>query len=227
MAKKGWVNTNTWESIFAIAYLVVGTNAMLLLATAPLLILLTTTDPQSSWPALAFTAFLATPGVGAAFAVFRRFSLTRNTDVVRSFWAAWARHLRRSLALGAFGVGGAVVLSVDIAALMNGRLGALVIPFLVICLALVGGTTILALVASVERPQARLRDVLKASVYLCVRRWYLTIVSFIAIGTLAALFMQSPALAFGVAAAPLLYGVWGNSRHSLRPVLPAGSAIQL
>src|SRR5699024_6969295 len=45
----------------------------------------------------------------------------------------------------------------------------------------------------------------------------------IAFASLAALFLTHPALGLGLAASPLLYAVWGNSRYSLPPVLaPSG-----
>jgi hypothetical protein len=61
--------------------------------------------------------------------------------------------------------------------------------------------------------------VLRCSVYLAVKRWYLTAVSLLVLGMLGALFATRPALAVGLAASPLLYVVWANSRFSLRPVL--------
>ncbi|HLS65152.1 MAG TPA: hypothetical protein VK060_17365 [Ruania sp.] len=38
------------------------------------------------------------------------------------------------------------------------------------------------------------------------------------------MFTLHPAWALGLAAAPLLYAVWGNCRYSLRPVLAAEPA---
>lgn len=225
MAKQRRMQPGTWEMVFGVGYLLIGTNAMLVVGTLPLLVLLVSTDPRSSWPALALAAVLATPAVTAAFAVFHAYSQRRSTEVLRTFWRAWLRHLRRSLAVGGIVVGAAVVLLVDITMLMGLRLGVLVIPLLGMLVVLAAATGLLALVASVERPDARLRDVLKASLYLGVRRWYLTLVSFAALALLGALFVEYPALAFGLAATPLLYAAWGNSRYSLKPVLVPGSVV--
>lgn len=220
-------SADTWETVFSLAYLVVMTNVMLAVASAPLLVLLVTTDPRTSWPALAVAAVLATPALPGAFGVFRAHAVQRSTAVVRVFATTWWRHLRRSLVVGA----GAVILVIaavgDVAAVAGTRLGAVVTPPLLVACALVLATALLALVASVERPDARLRDVLRASLYLGVRRWYLTLGSFGVLGVLAGLFTLHPALAVGLAAAPLLYAVWGNARHTLRPVLPEGSSVTL
>jgi hypothetical protein len=78
---------------------------------------------------------------------------------------------------------------------------------------------LLALVALAERPTARLRDVVRVSAYLAVRRWYLTVTSLIVLAVLVTLLASHPALALGLAASPLLYVVWANSRFSLRVAL--------
>lgn len=210
---------DTWETIFGTVYLVMATNIMLVVSALPLLVLLVTTNPATSWPVLVVAAVAATPGLSAACAVFAAFTTTRSTDVIRTFARAWLTHLRRSLAIGGLAVGVATVLVVDLVWASGTRLGAVMTPLLIVLLLLTLATTILAFVAGVERPDARLRDVLKVSLYLGVRRWYLTLVSFVVLGMLAMLFTQQPALAVGLLAAPLLYAVWGNSRHSLRPVL--------
>ena len=57
--------------------------------------------------------------------------------------------------------------------------------------------------------------------FLAVRRWYLTLASLFVLALLLTLLTAKPALAIGLAAAPLLYVVWANGRYSLRPVLPA------
>lgn len=216
---------STWESIFGVVYLVVMTNVMLAVASLPLLLLLVTTDPRSSWPALAVAGVAALPAVTAAFAVFRGYTLTRSTDVVRTFWRGWRTHLRRSLAVGCLAGGTTAVLAVDLQLAWGSRVGAIVTPVLIVLLVGVVVTALHALVASVERPDARLRDVLRASVYLGLRRWYLSVVSLAVLALLGYLFTMHPALAIGLAAAPLWYAVWGNCRFALQPVLPAGASV--
>lgn len=210
---------DTWQLLFGTVYLVMATNIMLAVASLPLLVLLVTTDPSASWPVLAVAAVAAAPGLSAACAVFAGFTTQRSTDVVRTFARAWLTHLRRSLAIGGLAVAAATVLVVDLVWAAGTRLGAVLTPVLLMLLVLTLATVTLAFVAGVERPDARLRDVLKVSLYLGVRRWYLTLVSFVVLGMLTLIFAEQPGFAVGLLAAPLLYAVWGNSRHSLRPVL--------
>jgi hypothetical protein len=84
---------------------------------------------------------------------------------------------------------------------------------------LITATTLLALVVIAERPAVRLRDALRACLYLSLRRWYLTAFSLAVLALLEALVASRPAIAFGLAAAPLLYVVWANSRFTLREAL--------
>ncbi|HEY0217640.1 MAG TPA: DUF624 domain-containing protein [Cellulomonas sp.] len=212
-------SAGTWETTFGLGYLAVMTNLMLLVAGLPLVLLLFTTDPRRSWPALALAGVLAAPALSGAFGVFRAFTVDRSTAVVRTFWRTWRRQLRRSLAVGALAAGTSVVVVADLVAAAGTRLGASVTPALLMIETLAATTALVALVAGVERPDARLREVLKVSLYLGVRRWYLTLASLGVLLLLALVFARQPAVALGLAAGPLLYAVWGNARVTLRPVL--------
>lgn len=168
---------------------------------------------------------LAAPGLTAAFGVFRAYSVDGSTDVARQFWTTWASQLRRSLGVGAVVGGGVVVIGVDLVVVAGSAAGATFSPLLIVILGVLLSTALLTLVLSVERPQLRLRDVGRAALYLSVRRWYLTLPSLVVLAALGALFTLQPAHAVGLAATPLLYAVWGNSRYTLRPVVPAGSQL--
>jgi hypothetical protein len=52
-----------------------------------------------------------------------------------------------------------------------------------------------------------------------VRHWYLTLPSLAVLAIFEALLATRPAIALGLAAAPLLYVVWAGSRFSLNAVL--------
>jgi uncharacterized membrane protein YesL len=213
------VSHDTYNQVFGTVYVALMTNLMLVLGCLPFVVGLVVTDPTRSWPLLAVVAPLCAPAVCAAFVVFAAFSADGTTSVVRTFAAAWRSVARRALAIGACVSGALVVLGVDARAVWPSRLGAVAIPVLAILAVLDVATGMLALVAVVERPRARVRDLLRAALYLGVRRWYLTAVSLLVLALLVALVAARPALGFGLAAAPLLYVVWANSRYALLPVL--------
>jgi uncharacterized membrane protein YesL len=213
------VSHDTYNQVFGAAYVALMTNLLLVVGCLPFVVALVVTDPTRSWPLLALVAPLCAPAICAAFGVFGAFSADGTTSVVRTFVGAWRSVARRALAIGAAVTGALVVLGVDVRVVWQGTVGAVAIPVFAILAVLVVVTGMLALVAVVERPRARVRDLLRAALYLGVRRWYLTVVSLFVLGLLAALVAARPALGFGLAAAPLLYVVWANSRYALLPVL--------
>jgi uncharacterized membrane protein YesL len=139
--------------------------------------------------------------------------------VLRTFGRAWRASFRRASALGALATSALVVLGVDIRAAWGRPIGAVAIPALVVGMVLVVAASLLALVVIAERPRVRLRDALRACLYLAVRYWYLTLLSLAVLALLQALLANRPALALGLAASPLLYVVWANSRFTLRAAL--------
>lgn len=209
---------DTWASILGVLYLGLMVNLLVLVAAAPVVVLLMTTDPVHSWPLLAVAAPLAAPALTAAFGAFRAHD-EGETQVVRAYWRAWRATARPALLIGAPAVALVVVLLVDVRMLAELDAAAVVVPVLLLLVLLTAITTLLALAAVAEVPDARLRDVLRASAVLGVRRWYFQLLSFAVLGVQFGVFTTMPAIAIGITAAPALYVVWANSRHCLRPVL--------
>lgn len=210
-----------YTQVFGTVYVALMTNLLLVVACLPFVVGLVATDPVRSWPLLALVAPLCAPAVAAAFAVFGAFSADGTTTVVRTFGGAWRRHLGRSLRIGALATGALVVLGVDVRAVSQNRWGAVAIPVFLTIAVLVVATATLGLAGAVARPEAPVRALLRAALYLAVRRWYLTAVSLLVLGLLASLVAARPALGLGLAVAPLLYVVWANSRFTLRPAIEA------
>jgi len=186
---------------------------------APLVVGVLVTDPARSWPLLALVAPLCGPALVGVFAVMTAFGGSGRGGVLRTFGSAWRASFRRATAVCALATLTLVVLGVDIAWAWGRTVGAVAIPVLVTLMVLVVATTILTLVVLAERPTVRLRDALRASLYLGVRRWYLTGVSLVVLVLLVQVVAQKPALGLGLVATPLLYLVWAGSRYSLRPAL--------
>ncbi len=209
------IRHQTYTAIFDTVYAGLTTNALLTMAGLPVVVLLLTTDPGRSWPLLALLAPLLAPGVCAAFAVFAGDHATPG----RTFVRAWRSVFGKAVLLGAAASGLLVVLAVDLRAAWGHRAGALAVPVLVAGMLLVAATTLLALVVLAERPAVRLRDAARVSVYLAVRQLPLTALSLAVLGLFELLLATRPAIALGLAAAPLLYVVWAGSRFSLNPVL--------
>lgn len=212
------VSHGAFSVVFGVVYLGFMTNVLLIVGCLPLVVLAFTTDPARSWPLLAIALPLCAPALAAAFTVFRE-NAVGGTGVIRPFLRGWLAAWRRALPLGAMVASALTVLLVDVRFFSDRSLGVAVIPLLGVLTVLVLSVGVVGLVAVAEVPSARLRDILRASAYLLVRRWYLTIVSLGVLAVQVALFTSLPAIALGLTAAPALYLVWANSRYTLRPVL--------
>jgi uncharacterized membrane protein YesL len=203
------------------AYLALMTNLLLIAACLPVVVVLLTTDPARSWGALALVLPLAAPAFTAATVVFATFSDEGEVSVVRTYLRAWRAHLRRSLQVGAAASAALVVLAVDIRAVSSSRVGAVAIPVFLVLAVLALLTAVLTLVAVPERPDVTVARLLRASLFLGLRRWYLSVASLVVLVLLATVTVSRPAIGLGLAAAPLLYVVWANSRFTLAPIRPA------
>ena len=213
------ISHDTYQLVFAVAYLGLMTNAMLVVACLPPIALLVLTDPARTWPLIAALSPLVAPALTAAFTVFRRYSEEGSVEVVRGFWRAWWATARRSLLLGVVAAIFLVVLLVDLQVMAASEQAALVVPLLTVLTVLVIVTLLTSLIALVEVPDATLRQIVRVSAVLGLRRWYLSVVSLVVLGSLAGFFVVKPALALGLAAAPLLYVVWANGRYTLKPAI--------
>lgn len=212
------ISHDTWATILGVVYLGLMANVLVLIAAAPLVVLLITTDPALSWPLLALAVPLSAPALTGAFTAFREFG-RGEPQVVRSFLRGWKATWRKGMLIGAAAAASVVVLLVDVRAVAALPASVVVVPVLALLTVIAVATALVALVALAEAPQARLRDILKAALYLSVRRWYLTALSFAVLGVQTALFTTMPAIAIGLTCAPALYVAWANSRFTLRPVL--------
>lgn len=212
------VSHDTWATILGVVYLGLMVNFLVLVTAAPLVVLLITTDPMLSWPLLALAAPLAAPALTGAFTAFREFG-RGEPQVVRSFFRGYRATWRKGLLIGAAAAAAVVVLLVDVRAVAELPASVAVVPLLALLTVIAAATALVALVALAEAPQARLRDIVKAALYLSVRRWYLTVLSFVVLGVQFGLFTTMPAIAIGLTCAPALYVAWANSRYALRPVL--------
>jgi hypothetical protein len=215
---------DTIAAVFDGVYVALVANMLLVFGCLPLVVLLFTTETSRSWPLYALAAPLCAPGLCGVFAVMSAYSGGDAGGVLRTFSRTWRATARRAMLWAAAAAAALVVLGVDAHALWGHRAGALALPVLAMLTVLTVATALLGLVTIAERPAARLRDVARACLYLAVRRWYLTTASLLVLALLAQLVAVRPAIALGVAAAPLLYVVWANSRFSLRAALDPPTA---
>lgn len=218
------ISHDAWSTVLGVVYLGLMVNFLVLIAASPLVVLLVTTDPARSWPLLALAAPLLAPALTGAFTAFGEFG-RGEPQVVRSFLRGWKATARKALLLGAAAAASVMVLLVDVRVVSPSPGSVVIVPVLALLTVIIVAAALVALVALAEAPGARMRDIVKASIYLCARRWYLTALSFAVLSVQIGLFTTMPAIAVGLTCAPALYVAWANSRYTLRPVLDLDTAV--
>lgn len=215
---KKLVSHDTWSDIIGMLYLGLISNVLLAVGSAPFLILLMTTDPALSWPMLALTMPLTAPIIAAVFRAFREHSGV-GLGPIRAFLAGLQATWRRALAIGALASVVLVIVLVDVRFLSDSTVAVYTVPLLAVVAILTVNTAVVSLVALAEVPEARLRDLFKAALYLGLRRWYLSAISLVALIVQGGVFASAPAIGIGVTASAAFYLAWTNARYTLRPVL--------
>lgn len=208
----------SWTVVLGAIYLGLMVNVLMVMTALPLVVVLVATDPVRSWPMIAVLLPLCAPALVGAFAAFHGHRIGDDA-VARAFLRGWRAAWRRAVPFAAAMTLFLVVVLVDIRALSSHRLGAVVVPLLVVAAVAIVATTLLGLVAYAEAPRAGLRVVAKASLFLSLRRWYLTVVSLVVLDIQFLMFANQPAIGLGLSAAPALYVVWAGSRHSMNLAL--------
>ncbi|WP_425955478.1 ferredoxin-NADPH reductase [Xylanimonas sp. McL0601] len=214
------VSAQVYSTVFGTLLTGLVVDALLLVTCLPLVVMLLTTDPARSWPALALLAPLTAPALVAAFAVFAHVADDGAPTPVRTFWWAYRRHARRALVIGAGLTALAVVGVVDLRVVGGHPVGAVATPVIAVVLVLAALTGVVALVAVAELPGTPLRDLLKAALFLAVRGWHLAGAALVVLALLGGVVAVKPALGLGLLPAPLLYVAWGAARFALRTAMP-------
>ncbi len=207
--------------IGGMVYMAFVVNLLLTVANLPLIFLFVATDVRTTWLLiLMFTPFLAV-SLAAVFSVFERFSADGSVEVARGFVHGLARYARPAGGTGAIVSIGIFILAVDVIAVWGSPYGAAAIPLFVTLMALLVSTALHVLVGIVGGVEAGSPlAIWKACLYFSVRRWYLTVMSMVVLSILVSLTYAMPAWGAGLAASPILYIAWTNSRQALLPIAP-------
>lgn len=214
----------TMESMFGYAYAILMTDLLLVLANLPLAVLLVVAhDALQAWPTVLLASLTLAPSLAGAFEVFRRM---RGDEPARPFAAFWHGYRSRGAAAALLGVATGLVIGFVLydAAVFAGTVWApLLAPTLAVVAvwALVTCTT--AVAGLVLYPHVSVRAIVKAAVYLSVRRWYFSIAALVLLGTSAAAVVVQPVLG-ALVPGLLLYVVFANAAFAFRRAVEAEAA---
>ncbi|MDR0285403.1 MAG: hypothetical protein LBI33_11040 [Propionibacteriaceae bacterium] len=208
-------------TVTGVLYILLMTNLLIAVTCLPVWVLALLVDLRVSWLWAGLASILLGPALAGAYAVFRDYSLNGSVTAVRTFGRAWRASWRRAgpvaVAVQAF----ILVVLVDFYALSLWGLRSLALPLTVVLVAGALVTAAVTWVGLAERGDLSRRAVVKASVYLAVRKFGWSLVSLAVLVVVGMVTWRAPALGLGLLAAPGLYVVWGNSRRTWMSLLPA------
>jgi uncharacterized membrane protein YesL len=211
----------TFGGIFGFVYTFLAGNVLMALANAPLVLCLAlVADPVAAWPFFLALSVTVPPSLAGLFAAFQALN-DDGTAVkpVASFLRGYRRGFRRTAPAGLAAVAALLFLGVDLAIVQSLPAGAVLVPIIVVAAAVVVSVAVLSVAGAVLLPDARLKSLVKASLYLCVQRWYLSLVMLVLLGIIASAALLQPVLGVALAPAPLLFVVWSNAAYAFHTVL--------
>jgi uncharacterized membrane protein YesL len=212
-------------TVSGVVYVMLATNLGLVVTGAPFWGLALLVDLRLSWLWAGLCALLLAPGLAGAYAVFTAYSRDGEVSALRGFFAGWRASWRRVAPVGLALQGFVLVVGVDLYALNLWGYGLVGLPIAVVLIGLAILTGLISWVGLAERPDLTRRAVVKASVYLGVRKVGWSLLSLVILGLVASITWTRPAIGLGLLAAPGLYVVWGNSRRTLASILPPGGQL--
>jgi uncharacterized membrane protein YesL len=221
--RRRWVGPGfeTFGNIFGFVYTFLAGNVLLALANAPLVLCLAlVADPAAAWPFFLALSVTIAPSLAGIFAAFRAL----NDDVgavkpVAAFLVGYKCSFKRAVLLGAGAVAVLLFLGVDLAIVQAMPAAAVLVPLIVVVSAVTVSLAVTAVAGVVLLPEAGLKGILKASLYLAVQRWYLSLAMLILLGIIASAAVLQPVLGIALAPAPLLFVIWSNASYAFQAAL--------
>lgn len=211
----------TFGGVFGFVYTFLAGNVLMALANAPLVLCLAlVADPIAAWPFFLALSVTIPPSLAGLFASFQALNDDRAAArPVASFLRGYRRGFRRAAVLGLAAVAALLFLGVDLVIVQSMPAAAVLVPVIVVAAALTASVAVLAIAGVVLLPEAGLKGLLKASIYLAVQRWYLSLATLVLLGIIAAAALVQPVLGVALAPAPLLFVVWSNAAYAFHTVL--------
>jgi len=211
-------------SIFGFVYTFLAGNVMLALANAPLVLCLAVVaDPVAAWPFFLALSVTVPPSLAGLFAAFRALNDDGGTvKPVAAYLGGYKRGFRRAAPTGLAAVALLLFLGVDLTIVQTMPAAALLVPLIVVAAAVTVSLAVTVVAGVVLLPEATLKSLAKASMYLCVQRWYMSLAVVALLGIIGAAALTQPVLGVALAPAPLLFVVWSNAAYAFQAALRDG-----
>lgn len=133
--------------------------------------------------------------------------------VIRPYFRAYAKVFARSLLMGLTFGAAIFLLLYDVQIMLQlGRVGAALVPVLLVMVVLLVQSLLLSLVLVVEYPKARYLSLIKGSVLLCVRRFWVTILTAVLLFAYWWGVAENPLMVVVLFTGLIVYIVWASVR---------------
>ncbi|MFE4835421.1 DUF624 domain-containing protein [Arthrobacter sp. NPDC056691] len=212
---------HTFGTVFGFVYTFLAGNVLLAVANAPLVLCLAlVADPAAAWPFFLALSVTVAPSLAGIFEAFR--SLNDDGGAVTpvaAFLLGYRRSFKRAASLGLGAVAVLLFLGVDLAIVQAMPAAAVLVPVIVVAAAVTVSLAVTAIAGVVLLPDAGLKGILRASLYLSLQRWYLSLAMLMLLGIIASAAVLQPVLGVALAPAPLLFVVWSNAAYAYSAAL--------
>ncbi|MFF5097524.1 MULTISPECIES: hypothetical protein [Actinosynnema] len=200
----------SWERLFTLVWAALLVNLNLTAALSPFLLALAlVADPLGSWPFFLLLSALCGPALTAAFSCFADPDATST----RRFWSTWRRTAVSATTTWLTAAALVTILFLDARFLLDTRWGPALALFFASATTLVTATALGVLTGLAAGPTTP-RHLLRPCLVGAARRWWLSLASTTILLTAAVFALAAPLPALLLAASPLLYAVWTQSRMS-------------
>ncbi|BCW08111.1 hypothetical protein [Arthrobacter sp. NtRootA1] len=212
----------TFGSIFGFIYTFLAGNVLLAVANAPLVLCLAlVADPAAAWPFFLALSVTIAPSLAGIFTAFKALNDDGGAVMpVAAFLRGYKRSFTRSAPLGLGAVALLLFLGVDLA-IIQSMPAAVLVPLIVVVAAVTVSLAVTAIAGVVLLPEAKLKSILKASLFLVIQRWYLSLAMLVLLGIIVSAAVLQPVLGIALAPAPLLFVIWSNASYAFHAVLRA------
>ena len=203
----------TFGTVFGFVYTFLAGNFLLAAANAPLLVVLALVeDPLAAWPFFLALSLTIVPSLAGAFSAFRALGADGTAVTpVSAFLRSYKRSFRRTAPLGLGATAVLMFLFLDLTLVQFMPAAAVLVPLIVVAAAAAVCITVTVTAGLVLLPEARLKSLAKAAVYICVRRWYLSLALLALSAIILGAVLVQPVLGVALAPAPLLFIIWSNT----------------
>lgn len=208
-------------NIFGFIYTFLAGNVLMALANAPLVLCLAlVADPAAAWPFFLALTVTVPPSLAGIFTTFK--ALHDDGAAVKpvvAYLRGYRSGFRRTAPLGLAAVALLLFLGVDLVIVQSMPAAALLVPVILTAAAATLALTVTATAGVVLLPETRLKNLLKAALYLTVQRWYLSLAALVLLGIIASAAILQPVLGIALAPAPLLFVIWSNASFAYTAAL--------